>query len=94
MAHCTNCNRTFPKSQVILSAWSGYRDLKCRNCGTFHEHTILNKFIAAAIAVFAVVVAYLIDVYYQPGWITFLIAGVLMVGLTTLSTLVFTFRRK
>jgi CXXC-20-CXXC protein len=94
MAHCTQCNRAFPKGQVIQSAWLGYRNLKCRSCGTVHEHTILNKFIAAAIAVFAVVVAYLFDDYYRPGGLTFLVAAVLMVGLTTLSTLIFTFKRQ
>ena len=93
MKKCANCNHPFSKGKLLLSVWLVYKDLRCSKCGAKYEHATYNKLLVGLLTVVALVTAFLIDDYYNLGSLTFLIAAILLVILTSLSVLFLKFKK-
>lgn len=66
MANCKKCNKKFDFWNVYKSYLKGKSTVKCSNCGTEHDHKIMNKLLLIVVIFNPTIIYTLISHNYQP----------------------------
>lgn len=66
MDNCKKCNKKFDFWNVYKSYWKGKSTVKCSNCGTEHDHKIMNKLLLIVVIFNPTIIYTLISHNYQP----------------------------
>ena len=93
MKQCESCNTPFSSGQILKSTWIGYYPIKCSKCGTVYEHTLMNRLLVALIVMVSFVSTYFISEHYSLGYISILLALLLIGILILISTPFYKFRK-
>jgi CXXC-20-CXXC protein len=67
MDNCKKCNKKFEFWNVYKSYWKGKSTVKCSDCGTEHDHKIMNKLLLGAVIFIPVIIYTTISFNYQPN---------------------------
>jgi CXXC-20-CXXC protein len=67
MDNCKKCNKKFAFWNVYKSYWKVRSTVKCSNCGTEHDHKIMNKLLLGVVIFNPSIIHTLISFNYQPN---------------------------
>jgi CXXC-20-CXXC protein len=67
MDNCKKCNKKFAFWNVYKSYWKGKSTVKCSNCGTEHDHKIMNKLLLGVVICIPSIIHTLISFNYPPN---------------------------
>jgi CXXC-20-CXXC protein len=67
MDNCKKCHKKFDFWNVYKSYWKGKSTIKCSNCGTEHDHKIMNKLLLGVVIFIPAIIYTALSFNYQPN---------------------------